>query len=142
MKMFARVLVVLSLAAVSLSAKEYVVIETSDPSFNEVMNRFNDRMSVVIEDGASGSFSILGGCNTCSLDDSLNCSCTKRMCFRETPSEGFMCELLAQKKVMDEMRLQTSEHHVAWRISYEKNEVRSRIPYSMKVQWIRFKLTV
>ena len=63
-----------------------------------------------------------------------------RMCFRETPSEGFICKVVAQKKVMEGMRRQNSEHYVAWKIWYEKSPAGSRVPYSMKVQWIRFQL--
>ena len=134
-----RLLVLLSLAAVALAAKEFLVLETSDAGFNAVMHRFNDRMSVKVEEG---SVSILGGCNVCSLDDSLSCKCTKRLCFRETPSEDFMCEVLAQKQVLENLRQREDSHQVVWRIGYEKTEPGSRIPYSLKVQWIRFKLVV
>ena len=126
------ILCLLMLIVSGTVSRDWIVVDTSNKDFNDIMKRFNDRMILRIEgEGEERSFSVIGGCNVCSFSSSsLVCRCTKRMCFRETPSEMFMCEVSAQRTVMRDL-MSISEDTYTATTPMDKSNQASWIKYSV-----------
>ena len=92
--------VVLLLLGVAACLQDWRVVETSDSHFNEVMNRFDDK--VVVHVKTEDSFNLTGGCNECTIT-SGKYECTERQCFREAPSETFVSQIVSQPKNFKKM---------------------------------------
>ena len=117
----------------SIQSREWIVVKTSDKVFNDLLKQYHDRMIVHIE-GLCGheSFSILGGCNTCSFTYLHPiCACTERYCFRATPSESFLCQVASQKSVMKVLAHSKKIFYTAYIKPTNCNDA---------PQWIKFKL--
>ena len=103
-------MLLLCLATSSLG-KKYLVLNTTDKSFNDIMFKFNDHVTVTpgteSADGKShaGFYTLSGTCNTCTIDPKKKtCGCTKIMCFRQGPSEQFVCDALGYATNLEQFR--------------------------------------
>ena len=128
-----------------ISSKKWKVEQTSDKHFNDILERFNDQIVVDTKlhqvDGLSKPegkvFHLAGGCNECLIAVDY-CTCTKRQCFREAPSEEFVCQVVgATSRNMCKLAKHDGKSLVLWKYNYSKTDDKQK-PYRLEISWIRF----